>query len=215
VPRLERGLVNGFIYHVINRGNCGQQIFHDDKEYEIFMELMAEAKAMYDMKILAYCLMPNHFHFLLQPAMAKELSKYMQWLMTSHVRRYHSSHGSSGHIWQGRFKSFIVESDMHLLTVAGYIEGNPVRAGLVNSARDWRWSSHMARFFENILISDFPVELPENWPEYVNMPLGDKLEKIHQSILRQSPYGEEEWVLKICRDHGLESTIREIGRPRK
>lgn len=215
MPRLERGLVNGFIYHVINRGNSGQQIFHDDKEYGIFIELMAEAKKMYDVKLLAYCLMPNHFHLLLQPGKAEDLSKWMQWLMTSHVRRHHSSYGSSGHIWQGRFKSFIVENDIHLLTVARYVEGNPVRAGLVKSARDWPWSSHQARFFESGLINDLPIELPEDWTAYVNMTLGNKLEKLHQSLLRQSPYGSEEWVLEICRDHGLESTIREIGRPKK
>ena len=75
----------------------------------------------------------------IRPNQAEELSKWMQWLMTSHVRRYHRHYGTSGHIWQGRFKSFIVQEDIHLLMVLRYVEGNPVRAGLVNSAKEWLW----------------------------------------------------------------------------
>jgi putative transposase len=83
---------------------------------------------MYEVEVLAYCLMPNHFHMLLQPEKAEDMSKWMQWLMTSHVRKHHRTYKTSGHVWQGRFKSFIVQKDEHLLTVARYIEGNPVRA---------------------------------------------------------------------------------------
>ncbi len=217
MPRLARGLVDGFIYHVINRGNGRQQVFHEDNEYKAFIELMSEAKTMYDVKILAYCLMPNHFHLLLQPDKADELSKWMQWLMTSHVRRHHRTYKTSGHIWQGRFKSFIVQKDDHLLTVARYIEGNPVRAKLAASARDWKWSSHTERVegTENSLINPLPIELPKVWTDYVDRPLGKELERLRQSVTRQSPYGSEPWVSDICKEHGLESTIREKGRPRK
>lgn len=216
MPRLARGLVDGFVYHVLNRGNGRQQVFHQDKEYKAFIELMTEAKTMYDVKMLAYCLMPNHFHLLLQPDKAEELSKCMQWLMTSHVRRHHRSHGTSGHIWQGRFKSFIVQQNNHLLTATRYIEGNPVRARLVKSAKDWQWSSHRERFKESSLISSLPIELPDNWTEYVDKPVtGKELERLQQSVLRQSPYGAEKWVSETCKELGLESTIREKGRPRK
>lgn len=194
MPRLARGLADGFIYHVLNRGNGRQQVFHEDKEYEAFIELMAEAKTMYEVKILAYCLMPNHFHLLLMPAKAEEMSKWMQWLMTSHVRRHHRSHGTSGHVWQGRFKSFIVQKDEHLLTVARYVEGNPVRAKLVKSAKGWAWSSYKERTGEAFLISDLPLKLPHDWSEYVDVPIGKELERLRQSVLRQSPYGVEQWV---------------------
>ncbi len=110
----------------------GQAIFHKDQDYRSFNELMKEAKERSSVKIFAYCLMPNHFHLVLQPDRAYKLSKWMQWLMTSHVRRYHRHYQTSGHVWQGRFKSFIVKEDDYLLTLLRYVEGNPVRAGMMD-----------------------------------------------------------------------------------
>ncbi|MFQ5963900.1 MAG: transposase [Candidatus Scalinduaceae bacterium] len=109
MPRIPRGLSDGLVYHVLNRGNGKQSVFHEDKDYEAFFGLMKEAKKQYSLKLLAYCLMPNHFHVILMPAQAGDLSKWMQWLMTSRVRRYHRYYGTSGHVWQGRFKSFIIQ----------------------------------------------------------------------------------------------------------
>ncbi|MCM8787974.1 MAG: transposase [Candidatus Omnitrophica bacterium] len=218
MPRIARGLVDGFIYHVLNRGNALQKIFHKDKDYEVFINLMKEAKERYPVKIFAYCLMPNHFHMVLMPQIGEELSKFMQWLMTSHVRRYHVHYGSSGHVWQGRFKSFIVQKDNHLLTVLRYVEGNPVRAGLVKCAKDWLWSSHNARIGngEDYFIDEPPIEIPKLWDKYVNEPLTDnELERLRQSVNRQSPYGDNRWQIKITQRFGLESTLRPIGRPKK
>jgi putative transposase len=92
-------------------------------------------------KLFGFCLMPNHFHFVMEPAHENALSQFMQWLLTSHVRRYHKHYGSSGHIWQGRFKSFPVQRDEHLIMVLRYVLQNPVRAGLSGTAPEWRWSS--------------------------------------------------------------------------
>ena len=111
MPRVVRGLADKFIYHLTNRGNGRQEVFHKDKDYEAFIEIMKETKARHPVKIFAYCLMPNHFHRVLMPEPGDELSRWMQWLMTSHVRRYHRNYGSSGPIWQGRFKSFIIQRD--------------------------------------------------------------------------------------------------------
>ena len=218
MPRIARGLVDGFSYHILNRGNGKQEIFHKDQDYEAFVGLMSEAKARYEVKIFAYCLMPNHFHMVVVPIHAEELSKWMQWLMTSHVRRYHRHYGTSGHIWQGRFKSFVVQEDNHLLTVMRYVEGNSVRAGLVNSAKDWLWSSHRKRIGKKLplLIEPAPINLPCNWDRYVNESLtGNELERLRQSVNRQSPYGTSMWRLRISKKLGLESTLRPRGRPRK
>lgn len=229
MPRVERGLADRLIYHVLNRGNGRQEIFHKDRDYEAFINLMRQAKERYSVKIFAYCLMPNHFHMVLMPDKGEELSKWMQWLMTSHVRRYHRHYGSSGHIWQGRFKSFIIQRDEHLLMVLRYVEGNPVRAGLVESAKGWLWSSHNVRVVregrslsskETVslghLIDDLPIEIPEAWDKYVDELLTDKeLERLKQSVNRQTPYGQTEWQIKITQELGLESTLRPMGRPRK
>jgi REP-associated tyrosine transposase len=142
MPRVARGLADNQVYHILNRGKGRQDVFHKPEDFAAFLRLIAEAKGKYPIQIIAYCLMTNHFHLLVKAGEGSALGKWMQWLMTSHVRRYHRHYGSSGHVWQGRFKSFPVQDDDHLLTVVRYVEGNPVRAGMVKSARDWPWSSH-------------------------------------------------------------------------
>ena len=92
-------------------------------------------------RLIAYCLMPNHFHLTLWPERDDEVSDYMMWLLTAHVRRYHKHYQSSGHVWQGRFRSFPIQEDDHLLAVLRYTERNALRAGLVQRAEDWPWSS--------------------------------------------------------------------------
>jgi len=218
MPRISRGLSDGYIYHVLNRGNGGQKVFHKNKDYEAFVGLMGEAKERYSVKILGYCLMPNHFHIVVEPVLAEELSKYMQWLMTSHVRRYHTHYGTSGHVWQGRYKSFIIQKDDHLLTVLRYVESNPIRAGLVGSAREWAWSSHREVIGErpHFLIDKVPLELPQAWNRWVDVPLpAREREGLRLSVNRQSPYGDSMWQKKLSRALGLESTLRSRGRPRK
>ena len=145
MPRVARGLADGQIYHVLNRGNGRQNVFHKEGDFQAFLRLLGETKERYGIKVFAYCLMSNHFHLLLQTEEGQELGRSMQWLMTSHVRRYHRHYGTSGHVWQGRYKSFIVQQDDHLLTVVRYIETNPVRAKMVDKAGDWPWSSYRER----------------------------------------------------------------------
>lgn len=218
MPRISRGLVDGFIYHVLNRGNSGQEVFHKENDYVAFINLMKEAKTLYSVKLFAYCLMPNHFHMVLMPNKAEDLSKWMQWLMTSHVRRHHRHYKTSGHVWKGRFKSFVIQKDSHLLTVLRYVEGNPVKAGLVNYAKDWLWSSHREAIdkVSRILIDEVPIEIQGDWSKCVDEPLTEKeLEKIRQSVNRQSPYGALQWQKEVVKELGLESTIRSRGRPRK
>lgn len=218
MPRIARGLTDGLIYHVINRGNDRREIFHKPQDYEAFINIVKKAKTKFPVKILAYCLMPNHFHMVLMPQLGHDLSKWMQWLMTSHVRRYHRHYGTSGHAWQGRFKSFVIQKDDHLLMVLRYVEGNPVRAGLVKSAKDWPWSSHRDRISKYFihLIDEIPLELPVEWSRYVDESLTVKeLEMLRGSVTRQSPYGSKEWQEQVSKGLGLESTIRPRGRPRK
>ena len=217
MPRVARGLTDGLIYHIINRGNGRQQVFHTDGDYRAFTELMIEAGERHPVKLLAWCIMPDHFHLLISPEKADNLSRWMQWFMTSHVRRYHSIHKSNGHVWQGRYKSFIVQEDRHLLTVTKYIEGNPVRAQLVSSAREWNWSSHRGRTgVTEPTAANLPIELPADWTGYVDQPLFlGELERIKTSMQRHAPFGSPPWQMRICQELGLESTLNPKGRPRK
>ena len=132
MPRIPRGQVAGYAYHVLNRGNGGMTVFHKDGDYSAFLDLLAKAKIKFSVRVLAVCLMPNHFHLVVQPAADGAVSAFMQWWMTSHVRRYHEHYRSHGHVWQGRFGSFPIQQDDHLLIVIRYILRNPVRAGLPN-----------------------------------------------------------------------------------
>lgn len=179
---------------------------------------MREAKEHFSIHILAYCLMPNHFHMVVWPVQAKELSRWMQWVMTSQVRRYHHFYGTNGHVWQGRFKSFIVQRDDHLFTLMRYVEGNPVRSGLVDSAKDWRWSSNgetAGRRAQDITNRP-PLELPKDWVGHVDAPLpSGELERLRLSVNRQCPYGSPLWQSQLCWRLGLESTIRPKGRPKR
>lgn len=214
MPRIARALADNCCYHLINRGNGRQQVFHKDGDYGAFIDLMLQAREKYSVRILAWCLMPNHFHLLVQPVQADQLNKWMQWLMTSHVRRYHRHYGTSGHVWQGRYKSFIVQDNDHLLTVARYIEANPVRAGISATAAQWPWSSHSARSaaINGMRPDTLPISLPDDWTAYVDTPLtGAEIEKLRNSVNRQTPFGKEDWRDDLCGQMGLESTLRPRG----
>jgi putative transposase len=216
MPRIARGRGEGLILHVINRGNGRQKVFHKDGDYQAFVELLVEAGKRFGLSVISYCIMPNHFHLLIQSGQTELLSKTMQWVMTSHVRRYHRHYGTSGHVWQGRYKSFIVQSNEHLITVIRYIEANPVRAGVVISAADWPWSSHQARIciVKDKMQNDTVQMLPGAWTEYVDTPLTDtEIEKVRISVNRQSPFGSDEWQQQTIARLGLESTVRRRGRP--
>ena len=218
MPRITRGLIDGGVYHVLNRGNGKQVVFHKDGDYEAFLVLMGESKTRYPIELLAYCILPNHFHFVIRCPKAARLCQWMQWLMTSHVRRYHKHYGSSGHVWQGRFKSFLIQEDAYLFNVFRYVEANPFRAGLVLSSQLWPWSSLRHRIVneENSLIDPSPFGLPDRWVEMLDVPQeGEVVEQIRNSLMRQTPYGQSDWQRVMSSRLGLESTLRPRGRPRK
>ncbi len=210
MPRIARGLAGGEIYHIINRGNRRAEIFHNTKDYEIFIKLMTEAKKMIDVKLYGFVLMPNHFHFIIEPNEAEDLSKYMQWLLTSYVRYYNKTYKTSGHLWQGRYKSFIVQRNNYFLTLLNYVEQNPQRAKL----KQWKFVSSNSEI--NDIVDELPIELPENWEEIKKEVLNKKSKKnIENSIQRQSPYGQDDWVNNIAQKYNIESTINPRGRPKK
>lgn len=217
MPRISRGETVGGIYHVINRGNMRMQIFDDEEDYEYYLDLLKTAKKKFAVEIHAYCLMPNHFHLLLVPEEEKSLSRFMQWVMTSHVRFYHKKRKSSGHVWQGRFKSFIVERESYYLTLIRYIEANALRAILVKKAEEWPYASLHERTDEGRRLLDEPyMVLEADWPVHVNQTMHQsELVKIRNSVNRQAPLGESEWQMQTAAEHGLVSTLNRRGRPKK
>src|SRR5947209_18377698 len=144
MPRLPRPVGDGLIFHAINRGNNRHAVFAAEDDYRVFLQALAQTQKRYPFALFGYCLMPNHFHLLIQPGDGQSISRILQSLTVAHTWRYHRRHSSVGHVWQGRFKSPVVQDDDHLLTVLRYIEANPLRAGLVRDAGDYRWSSYAA-----------------------------------------------------------------------
>ncbi len=193
------------------------QIFDDADDYEYFLELLEKACKREHVEIHAYCLMPNHFHLLLVPKEEKSLSRLMQWVVTSHVRYYHKKNKTSGHIWQGRYKSFIVEKESYYITLIRYIEANALRAKLVRKAKDWDYGSLIEREHKHrTLLSEPYMELYEEWIEHVNTPIREgELYNIRNSVNRQAPLGDEKWQVETATKYGMLSTLNKRGRPRK
>lgn len=215
MPRTARASAGGLCYHVINRGNARAEVFRKAEDYAAFRDLLAEAVDRVRMRVLAYCLMPNHFHLALWPRGASDLSRFMQWLLTAQVRRYHRHYQSSGHVWQGRFKAFPIQQDEHLLTVLRYIERNPLRAGLVARAEDWPWSSLRGRGGKEVWLQAVPVLEPKDWVNWVNAPMTDaEVAALRHSVNRGTPFGSAAWVQRTARRLGLEASVNPRGRPR-
>src|SRR5262245_10919646 len=218
MPRSARASAGGVCCHVLNRGNGRRVVFHHDGDYQAFLKAIAHACVEVAVAVLSYCLLPNHFHLVVQPTADGDVSRWMHWLQNTHVRRYHQ-HYTSGHVWQGRFKSFPIQEDEHLLTVLRYVERNPVRCGQVGRAEDWPWSS--ARLWRDDALrprwlTAGPVSRPRDWLGFVNAAAtAGEMASVRQSVTRNAPFGGSGWVEAAARRHGLESTLRPRGRPRK
>ncbi len=201
MPRQPRIALGDIVYHVLNRGNGRRTIFSTDKDYLHFEELLTEAKELIDMRILAYTLMPNHWHLVLYPRKDRDLSEFMRWLTTTHARHYRVKTKSigHGHLYQGTYKSFPIEEDQHLTTVIRYVEQNPLRAKLVKRAEDWKYGSLSRRMKgtpkQKKLLAKLPTKLPANYLKAVNTIYDDDmLTTIRGSVQKGVPYGDEEWA---------------------
>ena len=220
MPRTARASAGGLCYHVLNRGNAGSEVFHEARDYAEFLQLLYEATDARKVRLLAYCLLPNHFHLVLWPRKDGDLSHWMQWLTTSHVRRYHRQYHTSGHIWEGRFRAFPIQPDEHLLTVLRYVEQNPVRLEdlRLRKPERWPWSSvgKMMAGVDRPKIEPGPVVRGRNWLQAVQRPLtAEELALVRHSVVRGAPFGDPKWQQRMVLKLGIESTMRPRGRPRK
>jgi putative transposase len=198
-------------------------LFEKPGDFAAFVKLLAEAVRRFDMRVLAYVLMHNHWHLVLWPRRDGDLSRFMQWLSTTHVRRWREHRGSvgHGHLYQGRFKSFVVQHDGHCLTVIRYVEANALRAAMVERAQDWPWCSLAnAPGADGVCVklSAWPTEAarPRDWARLVNDAVDDAtLARLRTSVTRGRPFGTDKWVTRTAARLGILSTIRDPWRPKK
>ena len=160
------------VYHVYDRGNDRRTIFRTPEEFDFFVEQIRNARAITGVRVLAFCLMPNHWHLLVQPRLPRDLSRFVAWLKQVHTRHFRAAGGTlgEGHLYQARFRSRLLESDDAIVACCRYVERNALSAGMVTRAEDWRWGSlwHRMRPDLNGLIDPMPVHLPEEWVGIVN-----------------------------------------------
>jgi putative transposase len=220
--RPKRADEGGLIHYVLNRANARMTIFEKDGDYEAFELVLEEAVDRTQTRLLAYCVMPNHWHLIVWPHQDGEVSRFVGWLTLTYTQRWHAHRHTrgSGHVYQGRFKSFPVQGDEHFLTACRYVERNALRADVVERAEDWRWCS-LAR--QKLLtaggasrLSAWPLERPRNWVELVNAAQTEaELSALPRSVRRGCPFGEASWSDQMVRRLGLEVTLCPQGRPKK
>lgn len=221
MPRRPRLATGGLAYHVLNRRVGRLPLFEKPADYSAFEKILQAAYDRTRIRIAAYCLMPNHWHLLVWPRADGELSEALRWITVTHTQRWHAHRktAGTGPVYQGRFKSFPVQTDEHFLTVARYVERNALRAKLVNRAEAWRWSSLWWRgqgdSTQTAWLGAWPVDRPRNWVERVNRPeTAAELEALRTSAQRGRPFGGGPWIARTAKRLGLESTLRERGRPK-
>jgi putative transposase len=216
MPRTSRSAAGGVVYHALNRGNGRMGVFRKPGDYAAFLRILLEARDKAAVELFGFCLMPNHWHLVLRPKGDNDLAAYLSWLTNTHVKRYRAHYRStSGHLYQGRYKSFPVQDDSHFLTLLRYVEANPLRAKRVARAQLWNWSSLGCETeLASGLLDPWPVRRPREWLTLVNQPLpAPEHARVKASLERGRPLGDEQWTARAARKFGLDFTLRPRGRP--
>ena len=211
---------NGFSRFKSRRG--AMQLFEKAAAYQAFEQVLRDTLDQSPMRICAYAVMPDHWQLLLWPECDGELAAFMQRLTITHVRRWqeHRGYAGLGHVYQGRYKSFPVESDEHFWVVVRYVECNALRANHVLRAEEWRWSSlwqrcHPTGEERSLLAAGRSICQRIGSSGSIKPTTAQELEALRRSVQRGRPFGQPEWQKEIAKRLGLESAYRPTGRPRK
>lgn len=227
MARLPRLILPGQPHHVVLRGNNRQAIFFSDVDRQHWLDILAEAAALYRVAIHAFVLMDNHVHLLLSPENAEGLSRMMQAVGRRYVGWFNARHQRSGTLWEGRFRAGLIEGERHLLACMRYIELNPVRAGLCTEAAQWPWSSaaHHLGLTRQSLITEHPLywslgntpfEREHAYREFLQQGVAPaEVDLFTQAVLRGRPVASPAFLGPLATSHERVVTRRPRGRPRK
>jgi putative transposase len=199
VPKRRLHETAGILFHVLNRGVRRLTVFEDAPAYRAFLQALEEGQQRTAIRLLAYCVMPNHFHLVVWPARDGQLVEFMKWFQMTHSKRWHRYRQTEGvgALYQGRFKAFPIQDGHHFLCVCRYVERNPVRAGLVTRAEDWPWSSlgQRCKNSNGPVLEPWPIPPPSNWTELVDgSEVKSELDAVRSALKRSTAYGEPVWA---------------------
>ncbi len=173
------------------------KIFEESEDYLLCEETLVTSMEEYPVQLYAYCIMPNHWHLLLEGEDQLSLSRFLQLFTSSHARSYRRKNQTvgSGAVYQNRFRAYAVQRNEAFVRVAQYIEVNPVKAGLCAKASDWRWSSAHPDIRKVVPFHPWPMEKPGNWTDILTQETrGDWVDRINISLQREKPLGDLEWM---------------------
>lgn len=225
MARLSRLSIPGYPHHVIQRGNNRQAIFTTPADYQLLLNLLDENARKFGVAVHAYVLMDNHFHLLVTPQAQDSLPKMMQAIGRRYVRHFNAEHGRSGTLWEGRYKSTLIQAERYLLACMAYIDLNPVRAGLVAHARDYPWSSHghyIGQTTQRLItphslyweLGNTPFAREAAYAELVNAGVdADRQLALTQSTLTGWALGEADFVADLQKKTGRRVSKTQAGRP--
>ena len=222
MPRVARRVFPGLPHHIVQRGNRREDVFFSNADRLIYLRWLREYCAFYRVDVLAYCLMTNHVHAVAIPSHEAAFEDLFRSLHTRYAMRVNRVLGSSGHVWQGRFFSSVLD-ESYLYAAVRYVERNPVRAGMVANAADYRWSSAQAHCGSrrDLLLAAVEPWLPDiagpsEWSDWLgDNDRPDQLAFLRQSIRRSLPCGNDGFVSELERKVGQSLRPAKMGRPRK
>jgi putative transposase len=218
MARLARLVVPGLPHHVTQRGNRRQQTFFNDDDYAAYIELMADWCEDRSVEVWAYCLMPNHVHLIVMPTSEDGLARAIGEAHRRYTRRINFREKWRGYLWQGRFASFVMD-EPHLLAAARYVELNPVRAGLVEDAVQWRWSSaksHLSGRDDRLVRVAPLLAMIADWRGFLNSAIGEEgLRDLREHGRTGHPLGDAVFVDRLERTVGRVLRPKSPGRPTK
>jgi putative transposase len=203
MPRRSRAGISHVVFHVLNRAVQGLTLFEGCHEYARFLEILVKTMRRAPMRLLAYTVMPNHWHLVLWPDRDQDLALFMKLLTGIHAQEWRRLKGTTGRgaVYQGRYKAIAVQQDAHFLRLCRYVERNAVRAKLVASAQDWLWTSASMRTGgpERPALTPWPIRRPEDWLELLNTPEPPgALNRLRSAIRAGRHYGTPSWRFRTA-----------------
>jgi putative transposase len=219
MPRISRAIAIGYPHHITQRGNYRQTIFCEEGDYARYVELLARFAPKYGLEIWAYCLMPNHVHFVGVPGHQESMAKTFNTVHMQYAQYFNRKRSATGHLWQGRFFSCVLD-ERHLYAAVRYVEMNPVRAGIIQAPQDYPWcsaKSHMMGGDDQILSGRcFLTETVKDWGQYLGQ---DQDREATADVIKDTkvgrPCGKEDFVIQIEGLLNRRFTTLPRGRPRR